>query len=1095
MDVEATGVEAMAVEATAVEATAVEATAGTTSAPAAACSVWRPGAPKVDSGWIYKWHSAITEYRAPSAKLDGYLYDLSLIYHPRKSLELEQIMELMDRLNAADPSRLNAADPSSDSEMTLETGGFLLLYDLLQGATQCKAIWTNCSGSLARLFVPLMRGLLTENTLLSSIILTLARNPRVGPFMPTFEAKRGEPAQFLGTPDEFGGSSLLSRLIRDVVTELHELNDKQPGVIEGVESLEQKRQKLVDGATRDLGLVMELELFDKEQQPKTPSSSVLSGLPAAILTKEQRGGFYVLPAAGRPLPKPSNHNCESRVLRAVAALPDRPLPEALAAAMSSGDAMPPLPRGAPLALPYKDITRAGTSPLLTTPTAMGYFAKTPIDVLDLAKYVRFVTRAARGHATASGEMPFDVVTHPDAQSKVAIDMIDRIRADVGLYAQQYNQASKAEIVCIGDVVALIDDTSGALRATAAAGVHELLEALTAQRERDAAYVQQALPLLLHLTNFIVTDGAFDTEADARTREVFALRQVAELEGKASLDFLFCLLISSRSVDDLNVVNPFLSAAESEQIFNLIVEMVNKLIDSLRLGKPIVEQMLMGGGKSKVIAPLLALLLADGQTLVMLTMPPSLLEQQKAVMRATFSSIMRKRSFTLLFDRSSEITWSTVEKLQSAATNCGVVLCTAQTIKSLQLKLIEKMYVLSNATARHSPAMELDVCALANVMRLFRSGCLVMDEVDLLLHPLRSELNFPLDDKLKLDLSPERWACAIHALDAIFTFDGSPMSVNFKDSNKAHRILEQLRAVIQRGLDPEVKALQLKPHLVLLNVEWYHELLKPIMAQWMQLWLESQHVAGMSREQQMEYIMADWTLLEAGIDSKTMEPTEAKKCKEGDPATDAVYALYQLTRETTISTDGTVTPRVNAKALKLLNIVSEWLRTFLPHCLQKIDRVSFGLLSMEEYKRALELEPNMPRSRYKLAIPFLGKDVPSPASEFAHPDVIIGLSVLAYRYEGLRSEEFAQDVVGLIRSDFEKEVGPYAQRPSSKLYEKWITLAGGVIKGREQLSSSAAAAVAPSTVAVKGGAAAEDEEDDERVVVPLWLLKQSNDEQM
>lgn len=526
-----------------------------------------------------------------------------------------------------------------------------------------------------------------------------------------------------------------------------------------------------------------------------------------------------------------------------------------------------------------------------------------------------------------------------------------------------------------------------------------------------------------------------------------------------------------------------------------VEMVNKLVDSLRLGKPIVEQMLMGGGKSKVIAPLLALLLADGQTLVMLTMPPSLLEQQKAVMRATFSSIMRKRSFTLLFDRSSEITWSTVEKLQSAATNCGVVLCTAQTIKSLQLKLIEKMYVLSNATARHSPAMELDVCALANVMRLFRSGCLVMDEVDLLLHPLRSELNFPLDDKLKLDLSPERWACAIHALDAIFTFDGSPMSVNFKDSNKAHRILEQLRAVIQRGLDPEVKALQLKPHLVLLNVEWYHELLKPIMAQWMQLWLESQHVAGMSREQQMEYIMADWTLLEAGIDSKTMEPTEARKCKEGDPATDAVYALYQLTRETTISTDGTVTPRVNAKALKLLNIVSEWLRTFLPHCLQKIDRVSFGLLSMEEYKRALELEPNMPRSRYKLAIPFLGKDVPSPASEFAHPDVIIGLSVLAYRYEGLRSEEFAQDVVGLIRSDFEKEVGPYAQRPSSKLYEKWITLAGGVIKGREQLSSSAAAAVAPSTVAVKGGAAAEDEEDDERVVVPLWLLKQSNDEQM
>ena len=45
---------------------------------------------------------------------------------------------------------------------------------------------------------------------------------------------------------------------------------------------------------------------------------------------------------------------------------------------------------------------------------------------------------------------------------------------------------------------------------------------------------------------------------------------------------------------------------------------------------------------------------------------------------------------------------------------------------------------------------------------------------------------------------------------------------------------------------------------------------------------------------------------------------------------------------------------------------------------------------------------MPRSRFKLAIPFVGKDVPSRASEFAHPDIIIGLTILAYRYEGLRA---------------------------------------------------------------------------------------------
>jgi hypothetical protein len=77
---------------------------------------------------------------------------------------------------------------------------------------------------------------------------------------------------------------------------------------------------------------------------------------------------------------------------------------------------------------------------------------------------------------------------------------------------------------------------------------------------------------------------------------------------------------------------------------------------------------------------------------------------------------------------------------------------------------------------------------------------------------------------------------------------------------------------------------------------------------------------------------------------------------------------------------------------MLNTTTDWLHTFLPHCLAKIDRVSFGLLSMAEYEELARTEPHMPRSRFKLAIPFVGKDVPSRASEFAHPDIIIGLTV-------------------------------------------------------------------------------------------------------
>ena len=68
---------------------------------------------------------------------------------------------------------------------------------------------------------------------------------------------------------------------------------------------------------------------------------------------------------------------------------------------------------------------------------------------------------------------------------------------------------------------------------------------------------------------------------------------------------------------------------------------------------------------------------------------ALLEQSKATLRATFSAIMRKRVFTLVFERSSELGWETVEKLHSARHNRGVVLCTGSTIKVCMPRIITR----------------------------------------------------------------------------------------------------------------------------------------------------------------------------------------------------------------------------------------------------------------------------------------------------------------------------------------------------------------------------------------------------------------------
>ena len=39
-----------------------------------------------------------------------------------------------------------------------------------------------------------------------------------------------------------------------------------------------------------------------------------------------------------------------------------------------------------------------------------------------------------------------------------------------------------------------------------------------------------------------------------------------------------------------------------------------------------------------------------------------------------------------------------------------------------------------------------------LLKMFRDGVLLMDEVDMLLHPLKSELNFPIGKKVEIDFS-------------------------------------------------------------------------------------------------------------------------------------------------------------------------------------------------------------------------------------------------------------------------------------------------------------------------------------------------------
>lgn len=189
-----------------------------------------------------------------------------------------------------------------------------------------------------------------------------------------------------------------------------------------------------------------------------------------------------------------------------------------------------------------------------------------------------------------------------------------------------------------------------------------------------------------------------------------------------------------------------------------VTIVRDYATALERGESTVKQMIMGQGKTTVVCPLLTLMMGNGSNLIVQVVPPALLELSRAVMRSTFSSIMHKRIYTLNFDRSYDISPTIYKKLIHSAATGGVVISTPTTVKSIMLKFLELLHMLNDPTCPRTYSMETDchvkflnigkfLCnilqELGRVLRLFKDGILIMDEVDLILHPLKSELNFPI----------------------------------------------------------------------------------------------------------------------------------------------------------------------------------------------------------------------------------------------------------------------------------------------------------------------------------------------------------------
>ena len=475
-----------------------------------------------------------------------------------------------------------------------------------------------------------------------------------------------------------------------------------------------------------------------------------------------------------------------------------------------------------------------------------------------------------------------------------------------------------------------------------------------------------------------------------------------------------------------------------------VTLLRTFMERAERNDPIVHQMIMGAGKTTVLAPLLGMILATPRRLVVSCVPTALLEFSREVMRERYSSpVLAIPVVTFVFNRQDKAEESVLRKLQTARTRRAVVVATPQTLKSVMLKLAELRYMLLAddgvkqsaviAATRNNKFLrklvgagkkmglvkrgpkkmkewerddikkQIEVCIA--VVQTFKTGLVIMDEVDMLLHPLRSELRWPLGNKAPLDLTEPfgnrqgdeesigmRWRVTWHLIAAVME---DAAHLPFQEIQESRTCIENLKSAIRTGIDAHSFATT--PHFVILSRSAYQQTLLPHLTKWAIVFIRSKSVALQIP------------------DSSLISFLESHGSEE-------------------------ITRVLPDREVKVLVLFRQWLHVLLPFVFSRKHRVEYGLLPKEW------IMPGTPKSRKMLAVPYVGKDRPSPTSEFSHPDVLIGLSLISYRLNGLRRDDLRELVLSL-REDMEDESGkPYYNRKSCQRWVKWIGEMGGRVRG-------------------------------------------------
>ncbi|EIW79093.1 hypothetical protein CONPUDRAFT_107198 [Coniophora puteana RWD-64-598 SS2] len=366
------------------------------------------------------------------------------------------------------------------------------------------------------------------------------------------------------------------------------------------------------------------------------------------------------------------------------------------------------------------------------------------------------------------------------------------------------------------------------------------------------------------------------------------------------------------------------------------------------------QLNMGEGKSSVIAPLAACVIADKSKLVRLVVLKSLAAQMAHTMENRLTGLANRRIYYLPFTRSTLLNSKTLNAVRSVLEECresgGILIAQPEHILSMKLRAVECQLSKDSTSA----------AALIHLQRfIFNHGRDILDESDEILH-VRYQLVYTSGTHQRLQGHPNRWSTTQEILRLA--------------RGHLHRLFLQDPTMFsaQGTTRSEVAHTSAFPPLRLIQ-------------------------SSSAASQLLRLILGD--VLEGRLSKCNLQHFDGSE-KSAFETFISVPSVTTSTQEVLsgLRSRGALDDNFWTLTLLLRGLIAHEVLIF---CLRdKRYRVDYGL----------DLQRSM------LAVPYRAKDVPSTNAEFGHPDVVVLLTCISYYLSGLSEMQLGACIRFLLISD-------------------------------------------------------------------------------